>query len=208
MCKTMEKISAKILLPLIVFLFTFLLGSYCAPNEKETVIDEQEGDETRVEACINIYSPVKIDPTPQVMVSVARAVKKEASQADDLEYPLFAPDQDGAPLEGSNKYVIHYSRAELPPAGAVWSIVLYDKKNYMVAHKIHRFGKVDNLNLKHNNDGSLDIYIQSDSPGADKESNWLPSPAKGKIGITMRLYMPRNGTLAGRWLSLSVRKVQ
>jgi len=204
----MAKISAKILLPLIVFLFTLSLGSYSAPNESQPVINEQEGDQICVEADINDYPPVKMNPTQREMTGVSPGVKKEANPEGDIEYPLYAPDQDGDSMEGSNKYVIHYLRAELPPAGSVWSVTLYDQKRFMVASKIHRFGKLDNQNLKHNDDGSIDIYIQSDSPGADKESNWLPSPAKDKLGITMRLYLPRGGTLVGRWVPLTVRKVQ
>ena len=62
--------------------------------------------------------------------------------------------------------------------------------------------------MKFNADGSLDIYIQHQSPGADKESNWLPSPPSGKLGLTMRLYAPQAPALDGRWNPPAIEKVK
>lgn len=75
------------------------------------------------------------------------------------------------------------------------------------ANAIDRYAIGDRDDLKHNADGSLDIYIQRESPGADKESNWLPAAA-GPLGITMRLYAPKAQVLDGRWAPPPVMKVQ
>jgi hypothetical protein len=102
---------------------------------------------------------------------------------------------------------MHFSKEELPPVGAFWSITMYDHEGFQVANQLNRFAIGDRDELKFNGDGSLDIYIQSDSPGAEKESNWLPSPAKGTLGITMRLYAPKPEALDGRWNPPAVKKV-
>ena len=69
-----------------------------------------------------------------------------------------------------------------------------------MANELNRFAMGDRDNLKYNKDGSLDIYMQSKTPGKDKESNWLSSPDKGVLGITMRLYAPKAQALDGRWV--------
>jgi hypothetical protein len=85
---------------------------------------------------------------------------------------------------------------------------MYDEEGFQVANPINRFAIGDRDDLKRNADGSIDIYIQSASPGPDKESNWLPSPAKGKLGITMRLYAPKAQVLDGSWNPPPIKKVQ
>lgn len=130
-----------------------------------------------------------------------------ANQPQDAIYPLCVADTDGKPLEGSNKYILRFSKEELPPVEAFWSITMYDHEGFQVANTLNRFAIGDRDALKYNADGSLDIYIQHDSPGADKESNWLPSPPQGKLGITMRLYAPKPQALDGRWNPPAVKKV-
>jgi hypothetical protein len=131
-----------------------------------------------------------------------------ANMPEDAIYPLAIADSDGKPLEGSNKYVMHFAKDELPPVEAFWSITMYDEEGYQVANRLNRFAIGDRDDLKFNNDGSLDIYIQNESPGADKEYNWLPSPSQGKLGVTMRLYAPKAQALDGRWNPPVVKKVQ
>jgi hypothetical protein len=131
-----------------------------------------------------------------------------ANQPNDAVYPINIADADGNPLEGTDKYIIHFAKEELPPAGAFWSITMYDEDGFQVANSLNRFAIGDRDELKHNADGSLDIYIQSDSPGKDKESNWLPSPAKGLLSVTMRLYAPKDSALDGRWAPPAVVKIK
>ena len=132
-------------------------------------------------------------------VVTAAMVGLGANQPEDAIYPMCIGDADRKPLEGSEKYVVHFAKHEIPPADAFWSITMYDEEGFQVANPLNRFAIGDRDDLKYNADGSLDIYIQHDSPGKDKESNWLPAPATGKMGVTMRLYAPRPQALDGRW---------
>ncbi len=122
-----------------------------------------------------------------------------ANQPDDAIYPLNIADADGKPLTGQHKYVLHFSKEELPPVGAFWSVTMYDEAGFQVPNPLHRFAIGDRDDLKYNPDGSLDLYLQHDNPGSDKESNWLPAPATGVLGVTMRLYAPKAQILDGRW---------
>jgi hypothetical protein len=75
---------------------------------------------------------------------------------------------------------------------------MYDAQGFQVANPINRFAIGDRDALTYNADGSLDLYLQHDGPGADKESNWLPAP-RGPLGVTMRLYAPQQSALTGAW---------
>jgi hypothetical protein len=122
-----------------------------------------------------------------------------ANLPEDAIYPTAFVDAEGKRLEGSNKYVLHFNKGELPPADAFWSITMYDGQGFQVPNALDRFAIGSHDALAMNADGSLDIYVQSDSPGADKESNWLPAPKSGPMGPTMRLYAPRSAALHGEW---------
>jgi hypothetical protein len=130
-----------------------------------------------------------------------------ANQPEDAIYPMLLVDAEGKPLTGDEKYVLHFSKDEIPPAGAFWSITMYDAEGFQVANPINRFAIGDRDALKFNADGSLDIHIQHTSPGKDLESNWLPAPAEGRLGVTMRLYAPKPQALDGRWAPPAVRRV-
>ena len=131
-----------------------------------------------------------------------------ANQPEDAVYPLCVADAEGQPLTGENDYVLHFAKNELPPVGAFWSVTMYDAEGFQVANPLHRFAIGDRDALKYNADGSLDLYIQSRSPGVEKESNWLPSPATGVLGVTMRLYAPKPQVLDGRWAPPAVTRVK
>lgn len=117
---------------------------------------------------------------------------------EDAVYPTAFVDGEGHPLNGANKYVLHFEKGKTPPANAFWSITMYDKDGFQVPNPINRFaiGSYDKFTF--NADGSLDIYVQPDSPGKDKESNWLPAP-QGAFEPTMRLYSPRPEVLDLTW---------
>lgn len=130
-----------------------------------------------------------------------------ANQPEDAIYPLNLADADGQPVQGENNYVLHFAADQLPPVNAFWSVTMYDADGFQVANSIDRFAISSWMPLKKNADGSLDIYIQHENPGSDKESNWLPAPRAGVLGITMRLYAPRQSVLNGDWLPPAIRKV-
>ncbi len=114
---------------------------------------------------------------------------------------------NGMPLNGDNDYVLHFSREELPPVNAFWSVTMYDKDGFQAANPINRFAIGDRDALQYNADGSLDIYIQHDRPGPNREPNWLPAP-RSPLGVTMRLYAPKQPVLDGRWAPPAIKQVK
>ncbi|HKE93895.1 MAG TPA: DUF1254 domain-containing protein [Povalibacter sp.] len=129
---------------------------------------------------------------------------------EDAIYPASFVDGDGKPYSGAGRYVLHFAKNDLPPAEAFWSVTLYDKDGYQVANPLNRFAvgnHFDDNKLKFNTDGSLDLYIQNESPGAGKESNWLPAP-KGDFNLAMRLYSPRRAMRDGVWTPPPVNKMK
>jgi hypothetical protein len=131
-----------------------------------------------------------------------------ANQPEDAIYPLCVGDADGKPLVGEAKYVLRFEKSELPPVDAFWSVTMYDGQGFQVANPINRFAIGDRDALKYGADGSLEILIQAESPGKDLESNWLPAPKSGQLGVTMRLYAPRPQALDGRWSPPAIRRVK
>jgi hypothetical protein len=121
-----------------------------------------------------------------------------ANLPEDAIYPLNLADETGKPLDGANKYTLHFEKGETPPANAFWSVTLYDAEGFQVANSLNRFNLSSWMPLKYNGDGSLDLYFQNESPSADKEANWLPAP-KGPFNLIMRLYGPRSEALTGKW---------
>jgi len=127
---------------------------------------------------------------------------------EDAVYPLIVADADGKPPTGDHNYILHFSKAELPPVDAFWSVTMYDAEGFPVANAINRFAVGDRDALKYNADGSLDLYIQHDDPGGDRTANWLPSPSAGTLGLTMRLYAPKAAVLNGSWAPPPLRRQQ
>jgi hypothetical protein len=130
-----------------------------------------------------------------------------ANLPEDAIYPLNLFDDTGKPLDGANKYTIHFEKGATPPVNAFWSITLYDSDGYQVANELNRFAVSNWMPFKYNVDGSLDLYFQNESPGKNKEANWLPAP-KGAFNLTMRLYDPKSAALTGKWNPPPVVKTQ
>jgi hypothetical protein len=116
------------------------------------------------------------------------------NDAEEAMYPMTRWLANGELLDGSKHvYTITFAAGEYPPVNAFWSVTVYDGKTQMLINNpINRYLINSPMlpDLKTNSDGSLTIYIQKDSPGADKESNWLPAP-NGPIYLVMRLYWPK-----------------
>jgi len=125
----------------------------------------------------------------------------------DAIYPLNIGDAEGKPLDGANNYIIHFDKADIPPVEAFWSITLYDPQGFQVANTLNRFAVSSWMPFHYNPDGSLDLYFQNETPGPDKEANWLPAP-KGPFNLTMRLYAPKSAALTGKWNPPPVTKTQ
>ena len=130
-----------------------------------------------------------------------------ANLPGDAIYPLNLADDTGKPLDGASNYTIHFDKSQIPPVDAFWSITLYDPAGFQVANPLDRFAVSSWMPFKTNPDGSLDLYFQNESPGADKEANWLPAP-KGPFNLTMRLYAPKSDALTGKWNPPPVVKAQ
>ena len=123
------------------------------------------------------------------------------------ELELAGNDAEGKPLDGASNYVIHFDKNDIPPVEAFWSVTLYDNDGFQVANPLNRFAVSSWMPFHYNPDGSLDLYFQNESPGADKEANWLPAP-RGPFNLTMRLYAPKSAALTGKWNPPPVMKVQ
>jgi hypothetical protein len=122
-------------------------------------------------------------------------------------YAKAQADDNDKPLSGTGKYVMHFARGNLPPVDAFWSLTMYNATTYMlVANPEGRYAIGDRTpGLQYNPDGSLDIYIQHDSP-AGKEPNWLPSPADN-FYLILRMYQPGQEILKGKYQIPTVKEV-
>ena len=130
-----------------------------------------------------------------------------ANVVDDAIYPTAISDADGQPFSSDKNYVLHFDKDQIPPVRAFWSLTMYNDRQLFTENPIDRYAIGDRDNLAFNGDGSLDLYIQRDSPGADKENNWLPAPKSGPFSMNLRLYWPKTEALDGTWSPPAV-KVQ
>lgn len=126
------------------------------------------------------------------------AIGLGANRPEDAIYPTSEVDAEGKPYDGANKYVMHFAKGQIPPVKGFWSLTMYDGQYFFVPNPLNRYTLSSRFEFKDNADGSLDFYIQHDSPGAGKESNWLPAPA-GKFILMLRLYWPALSAIDGTW---------
>jgi hypothetical protein len=118
-------------------------------------------------------------------------------------YPIFDTDSTGAALSGANNYIYRFPPGQLPPVNAFWSLTMYQMpSSLLVANPINRYLiNSPMLNtLTKDPDGGLTLYIQSTSPGPDKQANWLPAP-QGPFRLVERLYWPKEQALNGQWMA-------
>ncbi len=147
--------------------------------------------------------------TDYLMRALVTAIGLGANRPQDAVYPTSLKAADGEEYNGANRYVLRFPPGQLPPATGFWSITMYDADYFFVANPINRYSISARQNLQRNADGSVDILIQHASPGAARESNWLPAPA-GKFVLMMRLYWPNEqdpSILDGTWTIPAVTKV-
>lgn len=122
-----------------------------------------------------------------------------ANVPQDAVYPTAFVDADGQTLRSDQRYVIHFEKSEIPPVRGFWSLTMYNDHQLFAENSIDRYAIGDRNELKLNPDGSLDLYLQRESPGADQESNWLPTPPEGNFSLMLRLYWPAPQVLDGSW---------
>ena len=116
-------------------------------------------------------------------------------------YPAYPVDASGQKLDGANRYTLHFAAGQLPPVNAFWSLTMYElPSSLLVANPLNRYLINSPMlpDLKRDPDGGLTLYIQHDSPGKEKESNWLPAPT-GPFIMFLRLYWPKAAALDGTW---------
>jgi hypothetical protein len=125
-------------------------------------------------------------------------------------YPLYYVDGAGEKLDaGKHRYTLHFAPGKLPPVHAFWSVTMYDMPaQLLVANPLNRYLINSPMlpNLKLDADGGLTMVIQSETPGKDKEANWLPAP-KGPFFIAMRLYWPKDEALEGKWTAPPINRM-
>ncbi len=123
------------------------------------------------------------------------------NRSKDAIYPTSETTADGKPYNGANKYTLTFPKGQLPPVNGFWSLTMYDENYFFVENPLNRFTLSERNKLKANEDGSITLYLQNESPGGDLESNWLPAP-KGKFVLMMRLYWPNEkppSIIDGTW---------
>ena len=149
--------------------------------------------------------------TNYIQRALITAIGLGANRPEDAIYPT-SPKPPGLlhrSYQGSDNYTLTFAKDLQPPVNGFWSLTMYDKDYFFVDNPLNRYSISPRQDLKPNADGSVTLYIQNQSPGADKESNWLPAP-KDKFILMMRLYWPKETSptiLNGSWSIPEVKKV-
>ena len=139
------------------------------------------------------------------------AIGLGANRPQDAIYPTSEKDAGGKEYVGAgNKYVMYIDKGQFPPVNGFWSLTMYDAGYFFVPNVLNRYTLSSRNKFATNADGSVDLYLQADSPGKAKESNWLPAP-KAKFIPMLRLYWPKETPptiLDGSWVLPPVKQVQ
>jgi hypothetical protein len=132
-----------------------------------------------------------------------------ANSREEALYPVLEKDSRGQELDGRYAYTLRFAPRSLPPVNAFWSMTMYRLPEQLLAsNPIDRYLINSPMlpSLKKDRDGGLTIYIQSQSPGKGKESNWLPAPP-GPFMVTLRYYWPKPALLDGKWVTPEIERV-
>jgi hypothetical protein len=122
------------------------------------------------------------------------------NQPEETRYFFLEVDAKGQRLHGDHRYTLTFPKGQTPPAEGFWSLTMYDPQHFFAPNDLNRYslGTKNSKSMKYNADGSLTLYVQHDSPGKDKEANWLPAP-KTEFEVTIRTYWPKAEVLSGAW---------
>jgi hypothetical protein len=128
--------------------------------------------------------------------------------AAEAVYIIAFTDSDGLPLDGVNRYTLRFEKGGLPQVHEFWSLTMYGADHNLVDNPISRYAIRDRtLGIKVDTDGSITLYLQSSSPGKDKESNWLPTPKQGSFNMALRAYVPGEQIIKQTWKPPTVKKL-
>ena len=147
--------------------------------------------------------------TDYLQRALVTAIGLGANRPQDAVYPTSETDADGNAYSGANKYVMHFAKGELPPVDGFWSLTMYNSGYFFSDNELDRYTLSARNDLKVNADGSVDLYLQHENPGPEKESNWLPAPAD-KFILMLRLYWPKQtppSIIDGTWKIPPVNKI-
>lgn len=129
------------------------------------------------------------------------------NRPNETQYYYTDMASDKSQLDGKNNYAVTFAKGEEPPVEGFWSLTLYNEHHLFSSNKLKRYSLgTKNKGLKKNTDGSLTIYVGSVSPGAAKESNWLPAP-QGTFSLYIRAYWGKEGVTKGTWTPPSIAKI-
>jgi hypothetical protein len=132
------------------------------------------------------------------------------NSAEEALYPMYSVDAEGQPLDAQkHRYELRFAPGQLPPVNAFWSVTMYNlPERFLVDNPLDRYLINSPMlpQLKRDADGGLTLYIQHESPGADKESNWLPAN-NGPFFMAMRLYWPKPAALGGKWTPPALKRL-
>jgi hypothetical protein len=162
---------------------------------------------TMVNGWTMFVSPVGTYGTDYLRRATIAANGLGANVLEDASYPSAFADADGRPLEASERYAIHFEPRQLPPVRAFWSLTLYNDRQFFADNPLGRYALGDRDPLAFNRDGSLDLFIQRQSPEDQWISNWLPAPASGGFSLNLRLYWPKPEALDRRWSPPPVKRI-
>jgi hypothetical protein len=131
------------------------------------------------------------------------------NRPNETQYFYTDNDASGAPLNGSKTYAITFAAGQEPPVNGFWSLTLYNKEHFFHPNDLERYSLgTKNTTLQRNADGSLTLYAGANSPGADKESNWLPAPDEDTFSLYIRAYWGKEAILDGTWQPPAIEVVQ
>jgi hypothetical protein len=158
-----------------------------------------------------VFTKTGLYGTDYIQRAFVTAIGLGANRPQDAIYPTSQKDANGKEYDGAgNKYAMHFDKGQFPPANGFWSLTMYDASYFFVPNPINRYTVSSRNKFVTNADGSVDLYLQADSPGKAKEANWLPAP-KAKFIPMLRLYWPKEtppSVIDGSWNPPPVRAAQ
>lgn len=148
-----------------------------------------------------ITNNIGVYGTDYIQRALVTAIGLGANRPQDAIYPTSQKDAEGKEYDGNKHYVMHFEKGQMPPAEGFWSLTMYDKDYFFVPNPLNRYTLSSRNKFVTNADGSVDLYLQADSPGKAKEANWLPAPKAAFIPM-LRLYWPKEtppSLIGGTW---------